>query len=410
MDKHSNITCPNCSHHFDVEDVLASKIHQKLKSEYDQEKLSLNQKIAEQKKELEAEKNAFDEKKKRENQIFKERLEAAVQNKQSELQKSIQEEYQLKIKAQEEELQKKRQQVLDLKQKEIEIEKMQTQMQEMEKDIELKLQKQMRQQLLDREEQIRKRLSEENELRIKEKDQKLEAQKKLIAEMKRKSEQGSVQLQGEVQELAIEEYLSQQFAIDDIEEIKKGARGGDCVQIVNTRLQNQCGIIYYESKRTKEFQPAWIEKFKADMTKIGADIGVIVTQTYPKGESSMCQRKGVWICSFAEFKSLCHVLRETIIRVNAVKKAQENKGDKMELVYNYLTSQEFKLHVEGIIDGFTQMQTDLQKEKNAMQRIWSAREKQIQKVLQNTSTMYGSIQGYAGTSVASLEAFELTEE
>ena len=227
--------------------------------------------------------------------------------------------------------------------------------------------------------------------------------------MKRKSEQGSMQLQGEIQELAIEEYLMSNFPLDSIEEIKKGARGGDCVQIVQTRENANCGKIYYESKRTKEFQPAWIEKFKTDIRRIGADTGVIVTQAYPKGMDRMGLKNGIWICSFEEFKSLSHVLRDSIIKIDAVKSSQLNKGDKMEMLYEYLTSNEFKLQVEGIVEGFTQMQTDLQKEKNAMHKIWNQREKQIQKVLLNTTGMYGSIRGLAGSSVARIDSLELPE-
>ncbi len=407
MDKIQNITCPSCSHQFDVEDVLAHKIEKQLKSQFEKEKSQLIEKMAEGQKQLDVERKIFEEKKQKENELFKAKLNKALEEKKVELKSSIKDEYELKIKTQTEELEEKRLQLRQLKEKEIEIEKMKVKMDEMAKDLELQFQKKMGDEIKSKEEVIRKRVSEENELRLKEKDKQLEDQRKLIEEMRRKSQQGSMQLQGEVQEWAIESFLTENFPFDQVEEIKTGARGGDCIQFVNTRTQQDCGKIYYESKRTKEFQPKWIEKFKSDMTKVGADIGVIVTQAYPKGETRMTQRKGIWICSFEEFKSLCHVLRDTVIRVNSEKKSQENKGDKMELLYNYLTSQEFKLHVEGIVEGFTQMHTDLQKEKNAMQRIWANREKQIQKVLENTSTMYGAIQGYAGSTVPQIGAFDL---
>jgi len=225
--------------------------------------------------------------------------------------------------------------------------------------------------------------------------------------MKRKAEQGSMQSQGEIQELAIEEFLKHQFPLDVIDEIKKGARGGDCIQTVNTRVSANCGTIYYESKRTKDFQPNWVDKFKADITSKGADIGVIVTQAMPKDMERMGEKNGIWICSYSEFKGLAHVLRSSIIKIHEASAKEENKGEKMTMLYSYLTSNEFKLHMENIVEGFTQMQTDLQKEKNAMSRIWNQREKQIQKVLLSTTGMYGSIKGIAGNAIPDMQALEL---
>ncbi|MBT8232035.1 MAG: DUF2130 domain-containing protein [Bacteroidia bacterium] len=407
MDNIHNITCPNCQHQFDVEQALSGKIQQKLKADFEKEKIRLDQSIAAKEAALKAQTLAFEEKKKKENEIFKEKLSQAIGQKESELKKVIQGDFELKIKAQQEELERRTKQVMKLKDAEIELEKTKRLMQEQAKDIELKLQKQMQEEILAKEELIKKRVQESAELKLKEKDKMLEDQKKLIEEMKRKSEQGSMQLQGEVQELAIEEFLQTHFPFDLIEEIKKGARGGDCVQVVQTRDNANCGKIYYESKRTKEFQPAWIEKFKTDIRRIGADVGVLVTQAYPKNMTSMGQLNGIWICSFREFKSLCFVLRDSIIKIAGVKASNLNKGDKMELLYNYMTSNEFKLQVEGIVEGFTQMQNDLQKEKNAMQKIWNQREKQIQKVLHNTTGMYGSIKGLAGNAIGTIDSLEL---
>jgi len=234
-------------------------------------------------------------------------------------------------------------------------------------------------------------------------------QKKLMDEMKRKHEQGSMQLQGEVQELAIEEWLATTFPLDTIDEIKKGARGADCIQIVNTRESQNCGTIYYESKRTKDFQPTWIEKFKNDIREKGSNIGVLVTENLPKDMDRMGLKDGIWICTFEEFKGLSNVLRQTIIKVSNAVVSQENKGDKMEMLYTFLTSNEFKLQMEGIVEGFSQMNEDLLKEKNAMKRIWKQREKQIDKVINNTINMYGSIKGIAGNAIQSVQALELPE-
>lgn len=261
---------------------------------------------------------------------------------------------------------------------------------------------------LSEEKQKIQRLADENSLlKIKELQLKLEEQTRLADEMKRKAEQGSTQSQGEVQELAIEEWLRDNFPLDVIEEIKKGARGADCLQIVHTRNRQNCGTIYYESKRTKDFQAGWIEKFKNDIRDKNATLGVLVTEAMPNGMERMGLKDGVWICTFEEFKGLCAVLRESVIKLSEAKLSQENKGDKMEMLYSYLTSNEFKLQIEGIVEGFTQMQSDLEAEKRAMARLWKQREKQLEKVLLNTTNMHGSIRGIAGSAIQAVTLLEL---
>ena len=216
-----------------------------------------------------------------------------------------------------------------------------------------------------------------------------------------------MQLQGEVQELAIEEWLTEQFPQDTIEEIKKGQRGADCLQIVNNGAHQNCGSIYYESKRTKSFQPIWIGKFRDDIQEKNANIGVLVTEAMPKGMDRLGLKEGIWICSFDEFKGLCTVLRESVIQINNAVGAQENKGDKMNMLYDFLTSNEFRLQIEAIVEGFTQMKSDLEREKLSMQRMWKKREKQIEKVLLNTGNMYSSIEGIAGDTVQEVKLLEL---
>ena len=152
--------------------------------------------------------------------------------------------------------------------------------------------------------------------------------------MQKRASQGSVQLQGEAPEVLIEDWLKEEFPDDNIKEVKKGARGADCLQFVNTRSTQNCGTIYYESKRTKDFQPSWIEKFKADIRDKEADIGVLVTEVMPSDMDRLGLKDGVWICNYSEFKGLCAVLRESIIRLSTAISSQENKGDKMDMLYS----------------------------------------------------------------------------
>jgi hypothetical protein len=308
------------------------------------------------------------------------------------------------------ELQEKTEQVKELNRAKAEIEKIKREKDELKESIEAEAQQKLNVQLTEEKEKIRKVEQERNEMVLMELRKQLEDQKRLTEEMKRKQEQGSTQLQGEVQELGIEEFLSGAFPLDEIIEIKKGERGADCLQVVHTREKSNCGTIYYESKRTKEFSNAWIEKFKADIRLKGANIGVLVSEVYPKGMDRMGLLEGIWICSYDEFKGLTLVLRESIIQLSNAVASQENKGDKMVMLYDFLTSNEFKMQVEAIVEGFTQMQMDLMSEKRALEAQWKKREKQIEKVLLNTTHMYQSVRGIAGAAIQPIQSLELPGE
>jgi hypothetical protein len=208
-----------------------------------------------------------------------------------------------------------------------------------------------------------------------------------------------MQLQGEVQELALEDLLSRTYPFDTIEEVPKGVRGADAIQIVINSNQHKCGLIVYESKRTKNFANDWIDKLKQDQIICKADLAVIVTETYPVDMDRFGEKNGVWICSFYEVKSLSFVLREMLIKINSVKLSQENKGDKMELLYNYLTSNEFVQNIKRIVENYEGMINQLNSEKKSMHKIWAEREKQIWVVQENISALFGSIKGIAGKSL-----------
>jgi hypothetical protein len=281
---------------------------------------------------------------------------------------------------------------------------------ELREQVALEKEREFSEKLKDEKFKIQKQADDVSNLKIKELQLKLEEQTRLAEEMKRKAEQGSMQSQGEVLELAIEEWLKNSFPLDTIEEVKKGERGADCLQIVHTRNRQNCGSIYYESKRTKNFQPSWIEKFKNDIRDKNATLGVLVTEVMPADMERMGLKEGVWVCTFEEFKGLSAVLRESVIKLSDAKASQENKGDKMEMLYGYLTSNEFRLQVEGIVEGFSQMQTDLEAEKRAMARIWKQREKQLEKVLLNTTSMHGAIRGIAGSVIQPVALLELSSD
>ncbi len=410
----NQINCPNCGTAIDVNDILAHQLEEQIKQKYQAQLSVQRDEFSKKQRDLLADKEAFEAKKLRENELFQEKIEAKIKQEKALIEQKLKQQLVLEQQDQfqllQKELNEKSEQIKELNLTKAEIEKLKREKSELKEAIEAESQLKLNQLILEEKEKIRKIEEDKNELRVKELLKQLEDQKKLTEEMKRKQEQGSMQLQGEVQELAIEEWLATQFPLDTIDEIKKGARGGDCIQTVHTRQQQNCGTIYYESKRTKDFQPSWIEKFKADIREKSADIGVLVTDVLPSDMARMGLKDGIWICTFEEFKGLCTVLRETLIRLNTSLVSQENKGDKMHLLYDFLTSNTFRMQVEAIVEGFSQMKADLETEKRSMQRIWKQREKQIEKVIVNTIDMYGSVRGIAGNAVQAVKALELESD
>lgn len=299
------------------------------------------------------------------------------------------------------------------RQKELEFLKREQELKNKEEEMELQLQRKLQEQRDQLAEQIRKQEAEkslvkdtEHQLLIMEYKKKIEDQNKLVEEMKRKAEQGSMQLQGEVQELILEDLLRSSFPFDVISEVGKGVRGADCVQVVRNQFGQECGKIIYESKRTTAFSMEWIEKLKKDMRNIGVDVAVIVTQCYPKGMDCFGEKDGVWICSFEEVKAVAYVLRDGILRLYNATKSQENKGDKMHLLYDYLTGSEFAAQWKAIREGFMDMRMSILKERETMERLWKAREKQLDKVLLNATHIRGSVDGIAGSDAIQLSLTE----
>lgn len=412
MNDTTRIKCPNCGSSIDVQNILAHQLEDEIKQKYEVQKAAVTRQFEQEQEKLNLAKEAFEQKKKQENELFQERLEKQRKEDrvaiETQLKAKLAGEQADQFQALQKELNEKSEQVKELNRTKAQVETLRREKAELKESVEAEAQKKLNEILLVEKDKIRKTEEDKNEMRFRELQKQLEDQKKLTEEMKRKQEQGSMQLQGEVQELAIEEWLAVQFPLDTIDEVKKGARGGDCIQIVNTRSRQNCGKIYYESKRTRDFQAGWIQKFKADMRDKGADVGVLVTEAMPAGYARMGIMDGVWICTYEEFKGLCAVLRESVVQLSTAISSQENKGDKMHLLYDYLTSTTFRMQVEAIVEGFSSMKIALDSEKRSMQRIWKEREKQIDKVITNTIDMYGSIKGIAGNAIQAVKALELT--
>ncbi len=418
MPTKTTIKCPNCNIDIDVNDILYHQLEDELKQKNLTEQKKLQEATEKKEKEfkkakedLEAQQEAikeqqekFDEELKKATQL---QLKVEKQKLQESIKKELAEEQEESIALLKKELDEKSSQVKELNKSKAEIEKLKREKEEITSRVQAEAEIALTSRLQVEKQRIQKASDEQSELKLKQKEEQLKQLQEQLQIAQRKAEQGSMQLQGEVQELAIEEYLADKYPFDVIQEIKKGARGADCIQIVHTREVQNCGKIYYESKRTKDFQKTWIEKFKADMRDKGVDVGVLVSEVLPSDMDRMGLVDGIWICTFEEFKGLSSVLRDGVVKINHAKKSEENKTDKMSLLYGYLTSTEFSMQIEAIVEGFTTMKTDLETEKRSMARIWKQRDKQIDKVLENTIGMYGSIKGIAGNAIGNVKALEL---
>ena len=403
----NDIKCPNCGHIFDVENVIAADLEKKFQNEYHNKLQESLNKVEQNEKRFEAEKLLFEEKKKNENELFikriqneKIKIEAEMQE---QLTKSISSDFENRIKILQQEKNDNEEKLKEARKKELEFLQKEQQLKNKEADLEITVQKKLAEERHSIGEQIRKQeieknLLKENEqnMRMRELEKQLEDQKKLAEEMKRKAEQGSMQLQGEVQEQALEELLAATFPFDIISEVGKGVRGADCIQTVRNHVGQECGKIIYESKRTEAFTADWIDKLKKDMLATGADIAVIVTKTMPKDLQQFGEKNGVYICTFSEAKSLAQVLRNAVLKISESRTSQENKGEKMVAMYNYLTSHEFVGNMNAMREGFKGLRSMMQKEREDFEKNFKKKEKQIELIIQNSLHISGSVEGIAG--------------
>lgn len=409
----NDIKCPNCGYEFDVENVIAADLEKKYQDQYKNKLQESLSKVEEDKKKLQQDLQQFEEKKKRENEIFAQKLQQEKLKMENELQqqltKSIASDFENKLRLLENNNRDNEEKLKEARKKELEFLQKEQEIKNKEAELEITLQKKLQQEREILSEQIRKQESEKSnlkeselQLKLRELQVQFEEQKKLADEMKRRAEQSSMQRQGEAQELLLEEILKEIFPFDMIEEVGKGVEGADCIQLIRNSSGKECGKIIYESKRTKGWSNNWIDKLKTDKRNRGADVAILVTQTFPKDMERFGEKEGIWICNFTEVASVAYLLRNGVVQLFEAQKSQENKGDKMQMLYDYLTGNEFRGQMEAIVEGFMSIKNGINKERLQMEKIWKEREKQLEKVLLNTSGMYGSVKGIAGASVANI--------
>lgn len=404
------IKCPYCKKDILLTEALTHQIQEKVRNELEIELRKKEQNLEEKEKELLKRIKAVENSQKTVEEEVVKRVEAEKGRLIQEAKQKAEEKLSLELKDLQEQIKEKEKKIEESQEKELGLRKRQREIEEKEKTFELEMVRKLDSERKRFEEEISKKVSEEQGLKILEKEKTIEDLKKQIGELKRRAEQGSQQLQGEVQELDLETFLKEHFIFDDIQPVPKGVRGADVLQKVYTKKETPCGIILWETKRTKNWVEGWITKLKEDQREAKADIAAIVSDILPKDISNFGFRNGVWITNRSSLLGLAFALRTTLTQVAFTKLAAEGKDEKIELLFRYLTGPEFRQRVEAMIETFIAMKQELDKEKRTTMARWGKQEKQIERVIAITSGMHGDLKGLIGTSMQSIPALESGDE
>lgn len=408
------VTCPKCGEEIKLTESLTAPMLKKARAEFAKQLKDLNENIAKRERKVREEEHDLAK--------DKENLEDIVADRMKDERKVIAEQEATKAKrASKVELEGKNNEVQELQglieekddkiakaqKDQAELLKAKRELQDANREMDVNYQKRLDDELDKQRYKTRKEIEESQQLKMAEKDKQIEDVKKELAEAQRKLDQGSQQTQGEVLELDLERTLATKFRYDLIEPVPKGVHGGDIIQRVRNSLGQQSGTILWETKRTKNWSDAWLQKLRDDQRLAKADVAIIVSEALPQEVSTFGSIDGVLVVSRSCVIPVALVMRQQLMEVANARQTREGKQTKMGLVYEYLTGPEFRQRVEAIVEAFSSMHEDLIKEKKAITNQWAKREKQIEKVMQSTVGMWGDLQGIAGKTLQEIEGLDV---
>lgn len=394
------ITCPNCGEQIPLTQALAEEVEHKLKHQLEKQK---KEHEAELKKQADSIEKKLEEEKKKLWKVAQEKAQEKIA-KDAQEQKLKQEK---ELKELQEQLKENSKKLEESEKNELELRKKARELEEKEKKIELEMARKLDAERKKIIEETQKQEAEQQRLKMQEKDKLIEMMKKQVDDLKRKAEQGSMQIQGEVQEDDLKDLLATTFVTDEITDVPQGVKGADLIQKINARVGTHTGTIIWESKNTKAFSESWISKLKSDQGLAKADVAILVSQALPEDIQGFGLKNGVWVVSYTHVIPLVNALRLQLVEIAKVKQSLVGRDEKMDLLYRYLSGPQFKNRVENIVMAFMNMKQDLETEKRSFNRIWNKREKEIEKVILSTSNMYGDLQGIIGGTLPSIQQLEL---
>jgi hypothetical protein len=407
------VVCPQCKTEIKLTESLAAPLLESIRRDYEQRLTQKDTEVARREKllhereaGLERAKETFDEQVNQKLQQERARIAAEEQKKAkltlgNDLEQRVKEVTELQ-----EVLRQRDTKLAEAQKAQVEILRRERELKDAQREIELTIEKRVQDNLAAARDKARKEAEEELKLKVMEKEQTISSMQRQIEELKRKAEQGSQQLQGEVQELELEEMLSSKFPRDTILPVPKGEFGGDVLHRIVGPLGQICGTILWESKRTKNWSDTWLPKLREDQRTAKAEIAVIVSQVLPKDIESFGIVDQVWVAHPKVALPVAIALRQTLLEIAGARKASEGQQTKMEMVYQYLTGPRFRQRIQAIVEAFSSMREDLDRERKAITKQWSKREEQIDRVMQATVGMYGDLQGIAGKTLQEIEGLE----
>ncbi len=408
------ITCPNCKTEIKLTESLAAPLIEATRKQFEQQLAQKDSEVAQREQAMrEKEKQFAEDKRKLDDQVAdqvaaqlkSERARViAEESKKAKLASAAELESKARELAELQEVLKTRDEKLAEAQKaQAELIKKQRELDDAKRELELTVEKRVQDGLTEVRTQAKKEAEDEQKLKVMEKEQTIAAMQKQIEDLKRRAEQGSQQLQGEVQELELENLLRTKFPFDAIEPVPKGEHGGDVLHRVVGAGGQSGGTILWEFKRTKNWSDAWLVKLRDDQRTAKAEIAVIVSQSLPKGVETFEMVEGVWVTHPRTALPVAMILRQSLLELALARQATEGQQTKTEMIYQYLTGPRFKQRVEAIVEAFSTMQEDLDKERKVIMKQWAKREEQIERVMGATVGMYGDLQGIAGKSLQEIE-------
>ncbi|MBN1506552.1 MAG: DUF2130 domain-containing protein [Sedimentisphaerales bacterium] len=412
----SKIICPNCKIEIEITEVMSAQLRTSIRNELEGELNATREQLKAQQVEtqnLASQLAGQQEELRRRAETIEEqvrtRLSQERQSLEGKIRQQTQETLAVELKDRDERLGELKQQLKTAQEKELAVRKKERELEEKIENADLDVERRLGDERKKVREQALKELDEQHRLKLLEKEQQVEQLRRQIEDLKRSAEQGSQQAQGEVLEVALEQLLKDLFPTDSVEPVPKGVRGADVVQRVLDESGTDCGLILWESKRTRHWSKEWLPKLRDDLRTVGASRSVIVSEQLPEHIRYFGQVDGVWVASWACVHPVAVALREGLIAVAKSRRALEGQHGKMELVYNYLVGLEFYNRVSGIVEAFMTMRHDLDTERQAFQRCWAKREKQLQRVLVGTSGLYGDLQGIIGQSLPEIKGMRLAD-
>lgn len=387
------IKCPHCGKTIELSQALTKDIEARVRGDYESQAEKTRQEFEKKSEKREAE--------------FREQLEESRRQLEGKVRKQAVEEVQIELTEAREALEQKERRLAESEKKQVELRREKRALEEKGETQELELERRLDIERNKIGEQMARTYEETHRLKEAEKDKQIESMRQNIDDLKRKVEQGSQQMQGEVLETELEENLRAEFPFDKIEPVAKGKSGGDILQTVFTQSGRECGKIIWETKRTKTWQQGWIQKLKDDLREAKANLAVLVSETLPAGFHHFREVDGVWVTDIPSALSLALALRMNLIQVERAREFQAGRHEKMEVLYDYVTGPEFKNRVQAVLETFVSLKSELEHEKTAMQRIWDKREKQFRRVASNMAGLYGDIEGLTGLALPSVKVLEL---